>query len=234
MKDISNEMELNAIFSTTKVKSAPSAFGFGNDGDLLVRSSRDLQHFKELTTGHTLIMGRKTFESLGSKALPNRKMIVVSSMPVNDFEKQKDCQLARNLNDAIKLAHKMGAEKAFIIGGAGLIREGMLLCKNIYYTIFDIAIPHEDVDTYINMNLLLGTKMFQMSAKKEFKEECTIVKSGEKKVLKFRMITAMNSTNFQKELKEKAKRKLELKEDRASRKKMNKVKKKISNLKLVG
>ena len=54
--------------------------------------------------------------------------------------------------------------------------------------------------------------------KKEFKEECTIVATGEKKVVKFRMLKVMNSDNFQKELKEKAKAKKQLKEDRKVRK----------------
>lgn len=214
-----SKMELNAIFAVTKVEKSPTAFAFGADNDLIIRNSIDMKNFKDMTTGHVLIMGRNTFESLGSKPLPNRKSIVVSkSVAVDDWEKQEDVILVRNLNDAIKTANELGAEKVFIIGGANLIREGMLLCKNIYYTVYDYYHPFNDDDVFMNMNLLLGTKMFTMCAKKEYKEECTIVATGEKRMLKFRMLTAMNSTNFQNELKEKAKAKKLLKEDRKVRK----------------
>lgn len=198
------KMELNCIFSVTKIKGAPTMFAFGSDNDLIVRSSTDLKHFKELTTGHALIMGRKTFESMGSKALPDRTMIVLSNMPVEDFEKQERCILVRNLDDAIKTAYELGSEKAFVIGGAELIRSAMLKSKHIYYTIFNYDHPFKQADTFMNMNMILGTNMFQMSARKEFKEECTIVSTGENKVLKFRMVTAMNSTNFKNELRDKS------------------------------
>ncbi|MBO5758724.1 MAG: dihydrofolate reductase, partial [Rikenellaceae bacterium] len=50
----------------------------GRDNQLLYHLPNDLKHFKELTTGHTIIMGRKTFESLPKGALPNRRNIVLS------------------------------------------------------------------------------------------------------------------------------------------------------------
>lgn len=211
-------MELNAIFAVTKVKQSPGTFAFGSNNDLIVRNSSDMQHFKSLTTGHTLIMGRKTFESLGCKALPDRKMVVISSMPVLDWTERKDCILVRSLKDAITTANELESEKAFVIGGANLIREAMLFCKNIYYTIYQYEHPFSDKDVFLNMNLLLGTKMFMLSDKIDYKEECTIVATGEKKVLKFRMLTSMNSDNFRKELRDKSAIKKLYKKDAANRK----------------
>lgn len=199
-------MELNAIFSVCKIRDFPSGFMFGSDNDLIIKSDTDLAHFKELTTGHTLIMGRKTFESLGSKALPNRKMIVISSMDVGDFKKQKDCLLARNLNDALAIADdQLKSERAFIIGGANLIREGMVRCNHIYYTMFNYTKTwNEETDVMMNMHLIFGTNVFSMFEMKEREENVTIVETGKQKNIKFKMIGLKPSKVFNTEVEEKA------------------------------
>lgn len=199
-------MELNAIFSICKVKNFPSGFIIGSNGDLVIRSKTDLARFKELTTGHTLIMGRKTFESLGSKALPNRKMIVISSMDVGSFKKQKDCLLARNLNDALTLAEdQLKSEITFVIGGAELIREAMPKCNHVYYTLFNYTkefVSGEDV--LINMQLIIATNFFSMFEMKERDESVEIVATGKKKDIKFKMIALKPTPVFNKEVQDRA------------------------------
>lgn len=155
-------MEINTIFSISQIKRnpIPTVFGLGFENELLIRGKTDMKKFKTLTTGHWLIMGRKTFESLGSKSLPNRKTVVVSSMGVNDFPKEKNCHLARTLKDAIDICREEGAEKTFVIGGADLIREVLPQTNTIYYTSFHYEMPLEKVDTFIDLSFLFSTKKF--------------------------------------------------------------------------
>lgn len=80
---------------------------------------RDLRYFKQQTQGHPVIMGRKTYQSLG-KALPNRANIVVSRQALD----LADAQLAPSLPDAIARASKLG-DKLFIIGGAQVYAQAL-------------------------------------------------------------------------------------------------------------
>ena len=83
----------------------------GLRGDMLYYIRPDLQRFKALTTGHTVIMGRKTFESLPKGALPNRRNIVITRQ--TDF-RAPGAELAHSLHEALNMA---GGEEIFIIGG---------------------------------------------------------------------------------------------------------------------
>ena len=71
----------------------------GRDNGLVWRLSADLKRFKALTTGHTILMGRKTYESVG-KALPNRRNIVISRNP--DY-KAEGCEVVRSVEEALEL-----------------------------------------------------------------------------------------------------------------------------------
>ena len=131
-------MKIKSIFSICKVRDFPTGFILGSNNELIVKNATDLKNFKEKTNGHALIMGRKTFESLGSKALSNRKMIVISNMDVEDFKKQKDCLLARSLKGALDIAENdLKSEIAWVIGGGNIIREAMSLCDEICYSVFN-------------------------------------------------------------------------------------------------
>ena len=86
----------------------------GKENKLIWHLPEDLNHFKEITTGHTIIMGRKTFESLG-RVLPNRKHIIFSQNP--DFKvKDENVQVVHSLLEIQELIE--GKEEAFVIGGA--------------------------------------------------------------------------------------------------------------------
>lgn len=209
-------MILNSIFSISSVKDAPMAWAFGSNNELITRNSTDMQHFKALTTGHTLIMGRKTFESLGSKALPNRKMIVISNMDVSDFEVQENCFLARSLDEAIHTAETEGAEQAFVIGGANLIREAMMKCDNIYYTIFNTNIKSSDEYVYLNMSMITQTKLFSTAKVQDFRETCNVL--GEDKMIRFKMVQLARTAVLNQKRDLQAAEKKALKADRKARK----------------
>lgn len=107
----------------------------GCKNQLLWHIPEDLKRFRSLTEEHPVIMGRKTFESLGSKPLPNRPNIIITSKP----EKyQKDGILvASSLEQALKMAKKIDREEVFIIGGAQIYKEAMehadiLLITHVY------------------------------------------------------------------------------------------------------
>ena len=86
----------------------------GKDNKMIWHLPEDLKHFKELTTGHAIIMGRKTFESLG-KLLPDRKHIVFTQNP--DFKvNDNNVEIVHSLLQIQDLIE--GEEEAFIIGGA--------------------------------------------------------------------------------------------------------------------
>ena len=91
----------------------------GKDNDLIWYLPADLKRFKKLTSGHHIIMGRKTFESIG-KPLPNRTSIIISRNPSYHVE---GCLTAKSLDEAISLAKDQ--EKLFIIGGAQIYKQAM-------------------------------------------------------------------------------------------------------------
>jgi dihydrofolate reductase len=103
----------------------------GKAGDLPWRISEDLKHFKKCTSGHAIIMGRKTHESIG-RALPKRRNIVVTRSGAT-FE---GCETAGTLDDAIALARTTDP-CPFIIGGASLYLEALPLATELHLTRID-------------------------------------------------------------------------------------------------
>lgn len=103
----------------------------GKDGQIPWNIPADLQHFKELTMGHTVIMGRHTYESIG-RPLPGRQNIVVTST-IDDIA---GCRIARSLPEALTMAE---SEEIFIIGGARLYAEALPLADRLDLTLVDAA-----------------------------------------------------------------------------------------------
>ena len=114
----------------------------GRDNKLLWSLKGDLKFFKEKTTNHTIIMGRKTFESLG-RLLPNRKHVVISSS--NDFPKEVDVY---NNIDNLLSHYKDSSEELFIIGGAKIYSEFIDNASRMYLTLVD---GEFDADVYFPM-----------------------------------------------------------------------------------
>ncbi len=104
----------------------------GKDNQLLWRLPDDLKRFKKLTMGCPIIMGRKTFESIG-KPLPGRTTIIITRS--SDYQVEGTLS-AHSIEQALKLARESGAEEAFIIGGGEIYRDVLKtdLAERIYLT----------------------------------------------------------------------------------------------------
>ncbi len=102
----------------------------GKNNEIVWHLPEDLKHFRELTTGHTVIMGRKTYESLG-KPLPNRKHIIFSQNPDLKIN-EENVQVVHSLLEIQDLIE--GEEEAFVIGGAMIYNFLMPYVKKMYVT----------------------------------------------------------------------------------------------------
>jgi dihydrofolate reductase len=100
----------------------------GVNNTLPWRCPEDLKHFKTLTMGHHMIMGRKTFDSIG-KPLPGRTTVVVTR---NYDLKIEGCTIAHSLQEAISICAK--DEEIFVVGGAELYRKAISLVDTLYIT----------------------------------------------------------------------------------------------------
>lgn len=100
----------------------------GENNQLLWHISQDLKRFKALTSGHSIIMGRKTFESIG-RPLPNRKNIVVSR---NTNLAIDGCIIVNSLNEALEITK--GETEVFVVGGGELYRQALPLANKLYLT----------------------------------------------------------------------------------------------------
>lgn len=105
--------------------------GIGIGNRLPWHLSTDLKRFKALTMGHHVILGRKTFESIG-RPLPGRNMIIVTRQldyhPVGYL-------VARSLEEALELAAARGEEEAFVIGGGEIFAEALKIADKLYLTL---------------------------------------------------------------------------------------------------
>ncbi len=102
----------------------------GRDNDLPWRLSADLKRFKALTMGHHLLMGRKTFESIG-RPLPGREMIVLSRA---DPVLPDGVHLSRTVEEGIKRARSYGEDELFVAGGASIYAATLPLASRMYLT----------------------------------------------------------------------------------------------------
>jgi len=112
----------------------------GKNGGLLCHLPADLKHFKEITSGHPVIMGRKTFQSLPKGPLPNRRNIVISRNPNLKIE---GVEVYSSLDYAfIKLIDE---DEVFIIGGAQIYEQALPIADKIYLTKINASFPEADV-----------------------------------------------------------------------------------------
>jgi dihydrofolate reductase len=128
--------------------------GIGKNNQLPWHLPSDLKRFKQLTMGHCVVMGRKTFETIG-KPLPGRKMIVITS--------QKDytadgCQVLHSLDEAIKHAKDSGESELFIIGGGEIFKLAINWAERIYLTTV-----HTSVDADVYFPAILPAQWEQVS-----------------------------------------------------------------------
>lgn len=110
----------------------------GKDNQLLWHLPNDLKRFKSITSGHPIIMGRKTFDSIG-KALPNRRNIIISS---NKDLKIDGCEVVHSLKEAIELCK---GSDSFIIGGGSIYKEAISIADQVFLTLVNTEL---EADTY--------------------------------------------------------------------------------------
>jgi dihydrofolate reductase len=103
--------------------------GIGMGNDLLWHLPEDMKRFKRLTTGKTVIMGRRTWQSLPRKPLTGRRNIVITDIPGEEFE---GAESATSITDAASKCKK--DDEAFIIGGGSIYRQFMPLADRLYIT----------------------------------------------------------------------------------------------------
>ncbi len=114
----------------------------GRGGDLLFHIREDLRRFKTMTMGNTLVMGRRTFESLPNGALPGRRNIVLTSNPEYTAP---GIETAPDINTALRMASQ-GPGDTFIIGGSTVYRAALPYADMLHLTVIDDEVP--DADTF--------------------------------------------------------------------------------------
>lgn len=126
------------------VAAAPDG-AIGKENKLLWNLPADLKFFKEKTMGHHIIMGRKTYESIG-KPLPGRTSVIITR---NKNYKAEGCLVVNSLKDAVEMASAAGDTEAMIIGGAEIYRLGLEIADVIYLT--EVQGKFE-ADTFLNFD----------------------------------------------------------------------------------
>ncbi len=111
----------------------------GKDNALLWHLPNDLKRFKAITSGHPVIMGRKTYESIG-KPLPNRRNVIISN---NKNYKIDGCEVVHSLKEAMELCKDTNV---FIIGGGTIYKEAMHIADKLYLTLVDVEL---EADTHL-------------------------------------------------------------------------------------
>lgn len=135
-------------------------WGIGKNNELLWHISEDLRRFKRLTTGNSVIMGKRTWESLPRKPLPGRKNIVLTDNPKETIE---NAVTAYSIDDAIGKCEQN--EEIFIIGGGSIYSQFMPLADRLYITHVHKKAP---ADIYFPE---IDLKLWKITEKEEFKSE---------------------------------------------------------------
>ncbi len=121
----------------------------GKDNKLLWHIPQDLKHFKKLTQNHVVIMGRKTFQSIG-KPLPKRVNIIITR---NKNFSPPSCLVVNSFEKALKEAKKREKKgEVFVIGGGEIYKQAISIADKLYLTIVDTRLPagqeNSEADTY--------------------------------------------------------------------------------------
>ena len=116
-------------------------YAIGKKGDLLCHMPADLKHFKEITSGHTVLMGERTFLSLPKHPLPNRRNIVLTDVKGKTFE---GAETVYSIDEMVNCIN--GDEEALVIGGGMVYRQMMERADKLYIT--HIHHSWSDADTF--------------------------------------------------------------------------------------
>ena len=128
----------------------------GKDNRLLWRLSDDLKRFKEITGGHHILMGRKTFESIG-KPLPNRITLIITRTHHFPF---KDCYTFASIQEAIEFAESRKEPELFIIGGGEIFKQTMSVADVIHLTVVHAEMEGDTFFEYDDSSWEVAQKEF--------------------------------------------------------------------------
>ena len=148
---------------TKLIAAVDQNLALGSSGNLLFKIPEDLKLFKRLTIGHIVLMGRKTFESLGCKPLPDRVNIVISK--TKKYENDGVITF-ESLTTAVEYSKQNFPDKdLYIIGGGRVYEESLKYADEVILTRYDRS--YEDADTY-----------FPEVPESEFREEETLLEGS--------------------------------------------------------
>ena len=117
----------------------------GKDNQLLWHMPNDLKHFKNTTSGHTVIMGRKTFDSVG-RPLPKRRNIIITRQHITI----EGCEVVNSIEAALALC--ADEDEVFIVGGAEIYKQSLHLTDRVYLTIIHHQFDGDSFFPEINQN----------------------------------------------------------------------------------
>ncbi|MBT4963687.1 MAG: dihydrofolate reductase [Francisellaceae bacterium] len=162
----SRNQSTNSNIGITIIAAMTQDLVIGKDSKMPWHISEELKNFKKLTMGRPMIMGRTTYDSLGRRALPGRKSIVLSSdhnLPLSD-----NCYLANNLEVALQIAIDTGSNEVMIIGGATVYQQFLPLANKLL-----LSFVHKDYsgDTFFPA---YDAAQWQQIANTDFAEFTTI------------------------------------------------------------
>ena len=125
-------------------------YGIGKNGSLLFKIPEDLRLFKQFTTGNIVLMGRKTFESISCRPLPDRINIVISS--TKNYENDGAITFD-NLETAVEYSEQHFPDKVlYIIGGGQIYEQGIKYADEVILTKYNKL--YEDADTYFPVDIM--------------------------------------------------------------------------------
>jgi dihydrofolate reductase len=133
----------------------------GKNNDLIWHLPADLKRFKKITSGHHILMGRNTFESIG-KPLPNRTTIIITR---NKNYFKDGCLIASSLEDAIELAKK--DEEVYIIGGAQIYKYAI---ENNLVDALDLTLVHHEFEADVFFPVI-DSKIWKEVSREDFKAD---------------------------------------------------------------
>lgn len=133
----------------------------GKDNQLIWHLPADLKHYKNITMGHHMIMGRKTFESIG-RLLPGRTSVIITRDKAYTFP---GAVVVHSIDEALEAARKAGDSEACIVGGGEIFKQAMSITDKIYLTI----IHHDfDGDTFYPE---LDEKQWMLTKREDFEPD---------------------------------------------------------------
>jgi dihydrofolate reductase len=136
---------MNAGTKITLIAAMGRNRAIGVNNRLPWRLPEDLRRFRRLTMGHVLVLGRKTFESIGSRPLIGRTLVVVSRNRHQETETQKGVEPAASVEEAFakakRLAEAGGCDEVFVAGGAEIYRQTLPVADRLQLTIIEEDFP---------------------------------------------------------------------------------------------